>query len=36
MQRIGEAGEGSSPTAHIRTIHHPEPPPPFNSRIVDV
>jgi len=36
MQRRDAAGEGSSPTAHIRTIHHPEPPPPFNSRIVDV
>jgi hypothetical protein len=35
MQWIGAAGEGSTPTAHIRTIHHPEPPP-FNSRIVDV
>ena len=30
------SGAGSSPTAHIRTIHHPEPPSPFNSRIVDV
>ena len=36
MQRRDAAGEGSSPTAHIRTIHHPEPPPLHNSRIVDV
>lgn len=36
MQVRGAAGEGSTPTAHLRTVHHPDPPLPPNRRIVDV
>lgn len=30
------AGEEMSPTAHIRTTHRPDPPPPPHARIVDI
>jgi hypothetical protein len=36
MQRRMAAGEQSSPTAHLNAVHHPEPPLPPHSRIVDV
>jgi hypothetical protein len=36
MQRRIAAGEKSSPTAHLHAVHHPEPPLPPHSRIVDV
>ncbi len=36
MQRRIVAGEKSSPTAHLRTVHHPEPPLPPHGRIVDL
>ena len=35
-QARSAAGEGSSPTAHIRSVHYPEPPTPPHSRMVDV
>lgn len=35
-QARSAAGEGSSPTAHIRSVHHPEPPAPPHRRIVDI
>lgn len=35
-QARSAAGEGSSPTAHIRSVHHPEPTTPPHSRIVDI
>ncbi len=35
-QARGAAGEGSSPTAHIRSVHHPEPPAAPHSPFVDV
>jgi len=30
------AGEETSPTAHIRAVHHPDPPAPPHARIIDV
>jgi hypothetical protein len=36
LQRRIAAGEKSSPTAHLHAVHHPEPPLPPHSRIVDV
>jgi hypothetical protein len=30
------AGEVSSPTGHLHSVHHPEPPPPPHSRLVDI
>jgi hypothetical protein len=36
MLAHGALDEAVSPTAHLRAIHHPEPPPPPHSRIVDI